>query len=79
MAVTKIADVIVPEIFTPYVIEKTAEKSRILTSGIAIANPKLNELVTAGGTTMQMPYWKDLTGADEVLSDQTPLTPGVSP
>lgn len=76
MAVTKIADVIVPEIFTPYVIEKTAEKSRILTSGIAIANPKLNELVTAGGTTMQMPYWKDLTGDDEVLSDQSPLTPG---
>lgn len=76
MAVTKIADVIVPEIFTPYVIEKTAEKSRILTSGIAIANPKLNELVTAGGLTINMPYWKDLTGADEVLSDQTPLTPG---
>ena len=76
MAVTKISDVIVPEIFTPYVIEKTAEKSRILQSGIAIANPKLNELVTAGGTTMQMPYWKDLTGDDEVLSDQSPLTPG---
>ena len=76
MAVTKISDVIVPEIFTPYVIEKTAEKSRILQSGIAIANPKLNESVTAGGTTMQMPYWKDLTGADEVLSDQSPLTPG---
>lgn len=76
MAVTKISDVIVPEIFTPYVIEKTAEKSRILQSGIAIANPKLNELVTAGGTTMQMPYWKDLTGDDEVLSDQNPLTPG---
>ena len=76
MAVTKIADVIVPEIFTPYVIEKTAEKSRILTSGIAVANPKLNELVSGGGTTIQMPYWKDLSGADEVLSDQSPLTPG---
>ena len=74
--VTKISDVIVPEIFTPYVIEKTAEKSRILTSGIAIANPKLNELVTAGGITLNMPYWKDLTGDDEVLSDQNPLTPG---
>ena len=23
-----------------------------------------------------MPYWKDLSGADEVLSDSTPLTPG---
>lgn len=74
--VTKISDVIVPELFTPYIIEKTAEKSRILTSGIAVANPKLNELVTAGGVTMNMPYWKDLTGDDEVLSDQTPLTPG---
>ena len=74
--VTKIADVIVPEIFTPYVIEKTAEKSRILTSGIAVANPRLNELVSGGGTTIQMPYWKDLSGADEVLSDQNPLTPG---
>ena len=29
---TKISEVIVPELFTPYVIEKTAEKSRILTS-----------------------------------------------
>ena len=76
MAVTKIADVIVPEIFTPYVIESTAEKSRILQSGIAIANPKLNELVTAGGLTMNMPFWQDLAGDDEVLSDQNPLTPG---
>ena len=73
--VTKIADVIVPEIFTQYVIEKTAEKSRILQSGIAIANPKLNELVTAGGLTINMPFWNDLAGDDEVLSDNTALTP----
>lgn len=75
MAVTKIADVIVPEIFTPYVIERTAEKSKLLQSGIAVANPKLNELVTAGGVTMQMPFWKDLQGNDEVLDDSKPLTP----
>lgn len=75
MAVTKIADVIVPEIFTPYVIERTAEKSKLLQSGIAVVNPKLNELVTAGGVTMQMPFWKDLQGDDEVLDDSTPLTP----
>ena len=73
---TKIADVIVPEIFTPYVIEKTAEKSKILTSGIAVANEKLNQLVTKGGITIQMPFWKDLNGEDEVLSDQKALTPG---
>lgn len=73
---TKISDVIVSEIFTPYVIEKTAEKSRILTSGIAVANPKLNQLVTGGGTTINMPFWQDLDGEDEVLSDNKALTPG---
>lgn len=73
---TKIADVIVPEVFTPYVIQKTAEKSKILTSGIAVANEKLNQLVTRGGVTLQMPFWQDLTGEDEVLSDQKALTPG---
>ena len=76
MAVTKISDVIVPEHFAAYVIERTAEKSKILNSGIAVANPRLNELITGGGTTINMPYWKDLSGADEVLSDSTPLTPG---
>lgn len=74
--VTKISDVIVPELFTAYVIEKTAEKSNILNSGIAVANPKLNELVTAGGLTINMPFWQDLAGDDEVLSDSAPLTPG---
>lgn len=76
MAVTKISDVIVPEHFAAYVIERTAEKSKILNSGIAVANPRLNELITGGGTTINMPYWKDLSGADEVLSDSSPLTPG---
>ena len=76
MAVTKISDVIVPEHFAAYVIERTAEKSNILRSGIAMANPRLNELITGGGKTINMPFWQDLSGADEVLSDSTPLTPG---
>lgn len=73
---TKITDVIVPEIFNAYVVEKTAEKSKLLQSGIAVPNEKLNKLVTQGGLTMQMPYWQDLTGDDEVLRDDTALTPG---
>ena len=73
---TKISDVIVPEIFNPYVVEKTAEKSKILQAGIAVPNSKLNALVTQGGLTMQMPYWQDLTGDDEILADDTALTPG---
>ena len=72
---TKVADVIIPEIFNAYVMEKTAEKSKIIQSGIAVPNAKLNALVTQGGLTMHMPYWQDLNGEDEVLRDDTALTP----
>ena len=74
MANTKIADVIIPEVFTPYVIEKIQEKSALFRSGIAVVNTKLNELITGGGKTITIPAFKDLTGRSQVLSDTTPLT-----
>ncbi len=75
MASTKITDVIVPEVFNPYVIERTAERAQFYFSGIISANPELNRLATAGGKLINMPFWQDLTGADEVLSDAAALTP----
>ena len=73
---TIISDVIVPEIFNPYVIERTAELSALVRSGIIVRNPELDKLAMAGGKLINMPYWKDLTGDDEVLSDSSALTPG---
>lgn len=73
---TKISDVIVPEVFNEYVIQKTAELSALEQSGIIANNPELDKLASAGGRIINMPYWEDLTGDDEVLSDSTPLTPG---
>lgn len=75
MAATKISNVIVPEVFNPYVIEKTAELSALQAAGIIENNPELDKLATAGGKLINMPYWKDLTGDDEVLSDTGSLTP----
>ena len=74
MAVTKIANVIVPELFVPYVIKRTAELSTLINSGIVTASPRLNELITGGGTTIQMPHWNDLSGSSEVLSETDALT-----
>ncbi|SNR95573.1 hypothetical protein SAMN05446037_100272 [Anaerovirgula multivorans] len=74
MAATKIANVIVPEVFNPYVIERTAELSAVQAAGIIENSPELDALATAGGKLINMPYWKDLTGADEVLSDAASLT-----
>ena len=73
---TKIADVIVPEVFNPYVIERTAELSALVKSGIIVKDAELDSLARAGGRLINMPFWKDLTGDDEVLSDSGALTPG---
>lgn len=75
MAKTKISDVIVPEVFNPYVVQRTMELSALYNSGIIANNPELDRLATSGGTTINMPYWEDLNGDDEVLSDSGALTP----
>lgn len=74
-APTRIADIIVPDVFVPYVIERTAELSVLVQSGIVVPDPQLDILAAAGGTIIQMPFFKDLTGDDEVLSETTPLDP----
>jgi hypothetical protein len=74
MAETKLADVIVPEVFNQYVIQRTAELSAIRSSGIVAPVPGIT--VPHGGYMVNMPYWNDLTGDDEVLSETDELTPG---
>ena len=76
MAKTVIADVIVPEVFNPYVIQRTAELSAFYQSGIIARTPELDRLASSGGKLINMPFWEDLTGDDEVLSDSTALTVG---
>jgi hypothetical protein len=73
MAVTKIADVIVPSVFNPYVTQRSVELSALFQSGIIQNMPELNILGSKGGTTIAMPFWQDLTGAEEILSDTVPL------
>lgn len=72
-AKTKIEDVIVPEVFNKYVIERTAELSALYQSGIVTKNPELDALAASGGKLINMPFWQDLSGDDEVLSDTDPL------
>lgn len=76
MPPTRIADVIVPEVFNPYVTQRTAELSALRRSGIISTSEELDRLAQAGGRLINMPYWNDLTGDDEVLSDSSALTPG---
>ena len=74
MPVTKIQDVVQPDLFAQYVIDRTTEKNEIMYAGAIENNPQLNRLIVGGGTTFTMPSWNDLTGDSEVLTDSTDLT-----
>ncbi len=77
MAETKLADVIVPEVWNDYFLEKTAETSVLLNSGILSADEAIRNKVNGGGNFVEMPFWTDLTGDDEAGGkgfDGDPLT-----
>ena len=74
MAATAIANIVVPKIFSPYVVERSTTLSNILSSGIAQRSPLFDEMAGAKGKLFEMPYFNDLTGDDEVLADGTALT-----
>ncbi len=69
------SDIIIPEIFTPYVIEQTTQRDAFLASGVVQPMAELN--ATEGGDFINVPFWKaNLSGDFEVLSDSTSLIPG---
>lgn len=74
MAKTAVADIIVPSIFAPYVVERTTSLSEIIGSGIAQRDPDFDARASGGGKTVDMPFWKEITGNSQVLSDSGSLT-----
>ena len=61
------SDVIIPEIFTPYVIEQSTLRNQFLASGVVQPMAELN--ATEGGDFVKVPFWKaNLSGDAEVLT-----------
>jgi hypothetical protein len=75
MAKTQLADIIVPAQFAGYVLQRTAEKSDLVQSGIVTRTPDYDERAALGGTQVNMPHWNDLSGNRQPLSDSAPLVP----
>lgn len=74
MPATLLSDVIVPDVWVPYVIEKTQEKSALFRSGIISTDPRIDEQLNGGGKLIQMPFFKDLTGDDQVRKSDTAIS-----
>lgn len=72
---TQLVDTITPEIYNAYMQQLTAEKSAFVQSGIAVEDKRVATNITNGGLLVNMPFWNDLSGDDEVLDDgDTELT-----
>ena len=75
MPATKISNIIQPVIFDKYVTQRTKDLSALFKSGIVLTDPRIDALAKSGGFHVTMPYFKDLIGDDDLLSDTVPLAP----
>lgn len=70
----KIADILTPDVWNDYGVNRTSQLSAFWSSGVVAAVPGID--VPNGGAVIDMPHFNDLTGDAENLSDSTSLTPG---
>lgn len=74
MAGTTLTDVIVPELFTPYVVKRTMKLSALFQSGIVTNNAEFDRLASEAAPIHNMPFFEDLTGDSEVVIEGNDLT-----
>lgn len=68
--VTRISDIIVPQIFSPYVQNLSAVKSRLIQSGAVVRDSVLDSALAGGGLTFNEPSFKDLDqDVEDIASD----------
>lgn len=72
MPVTRISDVIVPEIFTGYTINRTTELSRLVQSGAVVRDQTLDNFLAGAGLTVHSPSYRDLGNDEENVSSDDP-------
>ncbi|NFL75525.1 coat protein [Clostridium sporogenes] len=70
---TKLSDVIVPELFNPYVVNRTMEKSALVQSGIIVNNSEFDNLASQASPLINMPFFEDLTGESEQIIEDADL------
>ncbi len=62
---TRLVDVIVPELFNPYVVNRTMVLSALIQSGIVVNNSEFDSLASQASPLVNMPFFEDLQGESE--------------
>jgi hypothetical protein len=70
--VTRLTNVIVPEVFLAYMVKDTMEKSAIFQSGAVVSDSMLGSKLAGGGETFQVPFWNDLANTEANIGSDDP-------
>lgn len=70
MAEVRVADVVVPEIFAPYVQTLTEQKTALIDSGVVVRDEALDGFLAGGGRTFNAPSWRDTDDDSNILADR---------
>ena len=68
MAQTQISDVVVPEVFAPYVQLLSTNLSLLVKTGVITASAALDSFLAGGGTFIDMPAFNDLSDTEANVS-----------
>jgi hypothetical protein len=71
---TTLTDIIVPEVFDPYIIQRTAELAAIFESGIVKREAVFDMLAGEAAQVHNMPFFEDLMGESEPILESEELT-----
>jgi len=71
--VTRVSDIIIPEIYARYLTEESIYKNSFLRSGIMVNSPQVSALVGGGGSIYNMPFFQQLTGSPQPIQSDTTM------
>lgn len=69
---TRLADLIIPEIFDRYVTEDYVTKLNILNGGAVTTSSVLNAFLAGAGASVNLPLWRDCTNGDDNVGSDDP-------
>lgn len=77
MAETKIANVVIPEVYNDYAKEKSIYNSAVYRSGIVVRDSKISKNLAGGAKMFISPFWQDIidqSNLDEVPDEDVDVT-----
>jgi hypothetical protein len=72
MAVTQIADVVVPAEFTAYQVENSMVSTALFQSGVVVKNGEMQAQLQAGAQSFTVPFWADLSDSESNITNDDP-------